>query len=153
MLVFFFFSSRRRHTRFKCDWSSDVCSSDLHEGFTALARLQVGLRVGRKEGTQLAHRASHLGTADEQPVEHGAGMHRKPYIAAAPDRWQRRHQLVDSATLAVELANILSLCPSHLLDGQPRVVMEDAVMRLALAPRLPGRLVAFPKAVDRKSVV
>src|SRR5260370_12701863 len=25
----FVFSSRRRHTRFKCDWSSDVCSSDL----------------------------------------------------------------------------------------------------------------------------
>src|SRR5579859_8236092 len=29
MLFFFFFSSRRRHTRFDCDWSSDVCSSDL----------------------------------------------------------------------------------------------------------------------------
>src|SRR5256886_11321560 len=27
--TFFFFSSRRRHTRFDCDWSSDVCSSDL----------------------------------------------------------------------------------------------------------------------------
>src|SRR2546427_8009072 len=27
----FFFSSRRRHTRFDCDWSSDVCSSDLLE--------------------------------------------------------------------------------------------------------------------------
>src|SRR5699024_12228530 len=27
--VFFFFSSRRRHTRSKRDWSSDVCSSDL----------------------------------------------------------------------------------------------------------------------------
>src|SRR5438309_5906875 len=27
--VFFFFSSRRRHTRWNCDWSSDVCSSDL----------------------------------------------------------------------------------------------------------------------------
>src|SRR2546430_7300776 len=27
--VLFFFSSRRRHTRFDCDWSSDVCSSDL----------------------------------------------------------------------------------------------------------------------------
>src|SRR2546430_991073 len=27
-LVDFFFSSRRRHTRFDCDWSSDVCSSD-----------------------------------------------------------------------------------------------------------------------------
>src|SRR5690606_39937819 len=27
--VFFFFSSRRRHTRFSRNWSSDVCSSDL----------------------------------------------------------------------------------------------------------------------------
>src|SRR4030066_2309076 len=27
--LFFVFSSRRRHTIFKCDWSSDVCSSDL----------------------------------------------------------------------------------------------------------------------------
>src|SRR6266481_6176813 len=29
MLGCFFFSSRRRHTRWNCDWSSDVCSSDL----------------------------------------------------------------------------------------------------------------------------
>src|SRR5438034_8362591 len=28
-VFFFFFSSRRRHTRSLCDWSSDVCSSDL----------------------------------------------------------------------------------------------------------------------------
>src|SRR5688572_32029169 len=34
---FFFFSSRRRHTRFDCDWSSDVCSSDLGK----VTRLQV----------------------------------------------------------------------------------------------------------------
>src|SRR2546430_4325577 len=31
-LLYFFFSSRRRHTRFDCDWSSDVCSSDLVQG-------------------------------------------------------------------------------------------------------------------------
>src|SRR2546430_13155223 len=30
--MLFFFSSRRRHTRFDCDWSSDVCSSDLLRG-------------------------------------------------------------------------------------------------------------------------
>src|SRR5947207_3218786 len=30
-LQWFFFSSRRRHTRSLCDWSSDVCSSDLAE--------------------------------------------------------------------------------------------------------------------------
>src|SRR5256886_2485098 len=35
----FFFSSRRRHTRFDCDWSSDVCSSDLRDH----DRDQVGL--------------------------------------------------------------------------------------------------------------
>src|SRR3712207_7407408 len=31
----FFFSSRRRHTRYWRDWSSDVCSSDLEEGNAA----------------------------------------------------------------------------------------------------------------------
>src|SRR6266480_5678912 len=39
--IFFFFSSRRRHTRLTCDWSSDVCSSDLltlpSEGDCAIA--------------------------------------------------------------------------------------------------------------------
>src|SRR5689334_24709694 len=29
LIFIFFFSSRRRHTRWNCDWSSDVCSSDL----------------------------------------------------------------------------------------------------------------------------
>src|SRR5690625_5026170 len=29
MFLYFFFSSRRRHTRWPRDWSSDVCSSDL----------------------------------------------------------------------------------------------------------------------------
>src|SRR5438034_4061590 len=35
--VFFFFSSRRRHTRSLCDWSSDVCSSDLVEPVNLVA--------------------------------------------------------------------------------------------------------------------
>src|SRR5690606_2170515 len=41
----FFFSSRRRHTRFSRDWSSDVCSSDLmawsRVGVQTMARLRV----------------------------------------------------------------------------------------------------------------
>src|SRR5690606_21590730 len=37
---FFFFSSRRRHTRFSRDWSSDVCSSDLlADGTVQLAQI------------------------------------------------------------------------------------------------------------------
>src|SRR5436190_13389020 len=35
LFFFFFFSSRRRHTRSLCDWSSDVCSSDLYFTFTS----------------------------------------------------------------------------------------------------------------------
>src|SRR5256886_8877177 len=34
----FFFSSRRRHTRFDCDWSSDVCSSDLPSSTVSIRR-------------------------------------------------------------------------------------------------------------------
>src|SRR5207253_7675253 len=42
--VLFFFSSRRRHTRWPRDWSSDVCSSDLP--FVHIWEMhQVGLRV------------------------------------------------------------------------------------------------------------
>src|SRR5699024_7606029 len=37
-LLVFFFSSRRRHTRSKRDWSSDVCSSDLPVDVAALRR-------------------------------------------------------------------------------------------------------------------
>src|SRR6266487_5849917 len=44
----FFFSSRRRHTRWTGDWSSDVCSSDLHGPFLAAdvaRRLGLGVAV------------------------------------------------------------------------------------------------------------
>src|SRR5688572_32041650 len=43
---FFFFSSRRRHTRFDCDWSSDVCSSDLEVGNMLTNILMVAAGVG-----------------------------------------------------------------------------------------------------------
>src|SRR2546430_9292331 len=52
-LFFFFFSSRRRHTRFDCDWSSDVCSSDL-DG-TCLSRAQLDHRVGHDSDNTAAH--------------------------------------------------------------------------------------------------
>src|SRR3712207_7576062 len=50
MVTVFFFSSRRRHTRYWRDWSSDVCSSDLdihlahHEGEPAHPGVKVRLR-------------------------------------------------------------------------------------------------------------
>src|SRR5207249_9404369 len=53
-LEFFFFSSRRRHTRSKRDWSSDVCSSDLflrdsaHSVHTAGQNNAVPVNRGRR---------------------------------------------------------------------------------------------------------
>src|SRR5436189_6377101 len=44
-IIFFFFSSRRRHTRYIGDWSSDVCSSDLGQSPRGALRESVGLRA------------------------------------------------------------------------------------------------------------
>src|SRR5207237_1745723 len=48
----FFFSSRRRHTRFKCDWSSDVCSSDLRACQCAASGRWRARGDGRPEGAR-----------------------------------------------------------------------------------------------------
>src|SRR2546426_2331281 len=71
--VFFFFSSRRRHTRLQGDWSSDVCSSDLRRtGYVARA---AGPRRGR------AGSADQLGDATRRapallpaPLEYARGL-------------------------------------------------------------------------------
>src|SRR5438477_13219002 len=51
---FFFFSSRRRHTRLTCDWSSDVCSSDL-----SCLILDAGTGI-RQLGPELVNRCTSL---------------------------------------------------------------------------------------------
>src|SRR5688572_32448891 len=69
--IFFFFSSRRRHTRFDCDWSSDVCSSDLGEWLGILRSLGLAddkLSMHRKpyEFTQLIYGCRKLGALREE---------------------------------------------------------------------------------------
>src|SRR2546427_6093901 len=51
-MIFFFFSSRRRHTRFDCDWSSDVCSSDLI-GDSLNEQNNLGLTLSGQSGSNL----------------------------------------------------------------------------------------------------
>src|SRR5256886_9979008 len=55
--MFFFFSSRRRHTRFDCDWSSDVCSSDLSAERGERPRCGAGGGRGGRAGGVGVHRA------------------------------------------------------------------------------------------------
>src|SRR5438309_11611726 len=55
-VVCFFFSSRRRHTRWNCDWSSDVCSSDLQlaVGEMECGRPVLGRGAGARDGSGCA---------------------------------------------------------------------------------------------------
>src|SRR5699024_12018969 len=65
----FFFSSRRRHTRSKRDWSSDVCSSDLPAGRGKPTRTRIRRALGalarRGYPTGLAYRMVREGLENE----------------------------------------------------------------------------------------
>src|SRR5690606_39754517 len=67
----FFFSSRRRHTRFSRDWSSDVCSSDLGDRHPACDHAERGGGVGQATGM----REVHDGLCEEDQCGGGEGEH------------------------------------------------------------------------------
>src|ERR1022692_1926145 len=58
--VFFFFSSRRRHTRLQGDWSSDVCSSDLDLAQVGVREIGERRKLAKRELRELALRADEL---------------------------------------------------------------------------------------------
>src|SRR6266487_5523290 len=64
-VVFFFFSSRRRHTRWTGDWSSDVCSSDLWG-----AAILLCLAACQQKPAQLTYEGAEYKT-DAQKIAHG----------------------------------------------------------------------------------
>src|SRR2546430_17719342 len=76
---FFFFSSRRRHTRFDCDWSSDVCSSDL-------ARSQHDGRGCRRRCSERARRRDPI----ERDVPPRAGRSEERRVGKSVDLGGRR---------------------------------------------------------------
>src|SRR3712207_1938845 len=57
---FFFFSSRRRHTRYWRDWSSDVCSSDLRPDSAGSGRRFARQRDSESDGKSDIGRIAHL---------------------------------------------------------------------------------------------
>src|SRR5256885_3473028 len=60
--LFFFFSSRRRHTRLQGDWSSDVCSSDLGSDLQDQG-LQAFVQIDRAQASRLGVTVSAIDTA------------------------------------------------------------------------------------------
>src|SRR5437763_13422966 len=79
VFLIFFFSSRRRHTRYIGDWSSDVCSSDLPS-----ARRQHGQRAHRDPRVTRYPRAEG-GAASRRPTARIAGGPRP----GSPRAWAR----------------------------------------------------------------
>src|SRR6266568_6729789 len=81
-LWIFFFSSRRRHTRWNCDWSSDVCSSDLRGAELGLAPLaqaknrevldagRAAIALAREAGVRIGFGTDLMGALDGEQL-HG----------------------------------------------------------------------------------
>src|SRR5688572_176740 len=95
----FFFSSRRRHTRFDCDWSSDVCSSDLHRaevdelaGLVDELRGRNGIEPGQL-GPGLAGKKNQKGDATREIGRASCRekcRSRRPPVARTQKRRERR---------------------------------------------------------------
>src|SRR2546430_2901671 len=88
VIVIFFFSSRRRHTRFDCDWSSDVCSSDLAEVDAAAGDEDRAdaLRACPAEAAVDGARAGRDGHASAAAGRHHRGRHAVGEIGRASCR-------------------------------------------------------------------
>src|SRR5256885_12523457 len=70
--LYFFFSSRRRHTRLQGDWSSDVCSSDLTDS--------VLLKSARPRGFAPSPVYGHNAQPSPYSSKPGLGLRRRPLI-------------------------------------------------------------------------
>src|SRR5690606_39599788 len=96
----FFFSSRRRHTSFSRDWSSDVCSSDLHP--LPLSRVQ---HAARRAGLRpCAAAAGAVGIGMAEGNNHGGQEQPRQW---SEEQLKRRRQR--SVALALVLGALVTL--------------------------------------------
>src|SRR5438309_6716920 len=154
-VFYFFFSSRRRHTRWNCDWSSDVCSSDLEgvgaesaaRSSRAAARLDTGvtvLIVGRalvRVGEHLAGFLRLLEGLLRVPivgVAVGVIFHREPAVGLLDLGLSRRPRYVEYLVvialrhrrrlrgLASLVLHLFELGVHHVLAGSARATVLRA---------------------------
>src|SRR5438034_10089365 len=97
-IFFFFFSSRRRHTRSLCDWSSDVCSSDLA---SATGNIHIGTIAGKLNGVMPAQTPS--GWRSDQlsmPRSEERRVGKECRSRWAPDHEKKKHKRYEYKAVA-----------------------------------------------------
>src|SRR5690242_18403274 len=130
---FFFFSSRRRHTRLTCDWSSDVCSSDLPFG----SHHHVGAAGNPRDRTlppEIASRTLRLPGGCED--RHGRRNRRAPRVF---DRLGGAHpRPTEGPVMSLPWTLVCSRCgDTRNADGLPGVCPQDGAPYLVKYPTLP----------------
>src|SRR2546426_9896174 len=136
LFSFFFFSSRRRHTRLQGDWSSDVCSSDLPMPDPIPIRPRLVLLADANEWSARSL-ASILGPSGVQVLQ----VHAGPEVAAAA-----RTQVSDAILLTESLpeTNVAALVRS--LREDPDVPPELPIILIGTGPVSRLRLIAALRA-------
>src|SRR3712207_9490809 len=95
-----FFSSRRRHTRYWRDWSSDVCSSDLPRGPRRLLRGR--RRRGHRSDPAEARRGAHAGRLGERRVGEEGRSRWAPDYLKKKNKHQVDHLIIVLACFSPE---------------------------------------------------
>src|SRR5699024_6243777 len=105
LLCYFFFSSRRRHTRSKRDWSSDVCSSDLRPVDILVATPGRAQDLVNQKKLSLSDATLTALDEADQMADMGFLPQVKKLLALTPDNAQR---LLFSATLDGDVNKLVS---------------------------------------------
>src|SRR5437879_10545847 len=109
MYVDFFFSSRRRHTRYIGDWSSDVCSSDL-------VRSQRAGNIRVEPGPNVT---CHVGSEPVQLVHPWKHLRDEPQPAQRKERTPPERKIeIDFVDFEEELAEAVSGATAQRLEGR-----------------------------------
>src|SRR2546430_12736911 len=138
VMVIFFFSSRRRHTRFDCDWSSDVCSSDLDNLLLAFSRLSEGAamiadRLSLDDPSE--RRAQLVGELrgvvrrlDASAAGLIAALRPPPGVPAAVRWLERRGRKTPNVSLAAVPLDLAPILQENLFDRVETVGLTSATL-------------------------
>src|SRR5699024_1693199 len=116
--VLFFFSSRRRHTRSKRDWSSDVCSSDLGSYASSTAGMASAKQIIQSNRTELIETLEEL--FEDIAIENGLNPNDNPKVSLGKlelSEEKVQHQIIRNLFLdGVISADTYTQAHGHLLE-------------------------------------